>query len=392
MNGGGASPGAGKWPLGLFGMLVLVAAGERFVASHDVDFSNASASNWKYAGRDARRTTKPGTVLCLGTSLVKYGVVSRLIEQETGRPAYNLAVCDGHMPSSYFLLRRALDAGAKPAALVVDCQDGPVSRGDTAGRAEAVRVNLRNWPELLTLDEWFDLAWTARDPAFLLEMAVSRVVPSFKARFEIRKSIVAACQGVPATSRLDVTALKRNWALNRGTMLMPRRWAPAVEDAPPEEAAEVLAALPRELYRRNHVTEAYARRFLTLAASKDIPVFWVLPPSSPEQQAGRDRIGMTAYFTKQAADFRNEFPNLTVVDGRRSGYRLEVFWDKVHLDRLGATVFSADLGAAIAARLGKVPADGRWVMLPRFRDRPFSVPLEDVAASRLATAQSETQR
>lgn len=376
-------------PLGLLGALAFVACVERFVAKHDLDFTTAGPANWKYSAHEARRPAGPGGVLCFGTSLIKYGVVSRLLERETGRPAFNLAVCNGHMPSSYYLLRRAIEAGASPAAVVVDCQDSPVARNSKPTRAEAIRVNLRYWPELVTLGEALDLARTARDANFLTEMLLSWSLPSYKARLEIRGGVLTAVRGETSGARRDVLALKRNWQVNKGTMLMPlqaRPAEPAAELPPPPSADDTLAALPEGQYRRNKLTDEYARRFVALAESRGIPVFWVMPPLAPAQQAERDRAGLTRYYNDQAKRLQDEFPNVTVVDARRGGYQADVFWDKVHLDRRGACVFTADLGAAVARRLAGGSSDGRWDVLPTFRERPANVRLEDVNESRVANA------
>ena len=114
------------FPLGVLGALALVLATERVVARYNLEFSEVTALNWSFANRASKSLATKADVLCFGTSLVKFGVLPRSIESATGRSAYNLAACNAHMPTSYFLLKRALDAGARPSAVLVDCQDGPV--------------------------------------------------------------------------------------------------------------------------------------------------------------------------------------------------------------------------------------------------------------------------
>jgi hypothetical protein len=366
-------------------MLVLVASAERWVARHDLDFSQTAPANWTYSGSQARRRTEPGVILTFGTSLAKFGVVSRVLEQETGRPAFNLAVCNGHMPSSYFLLKRALDAGARPSAVLVDCQEGPVPRdpSQARARAEAIRVNLRNWPELLTWRECLDLAWEARDANFVGEMAVARALPSYKARFEIRSCVMAVLRGESGSSRTEVLASRRNWRVNRGTHLMPpRRDAPEPDVglvAPTDPLAQHGPALDR--FRRNKLTESYIRRFVTLAASRGIPVLWLLPPLPPGVVAERDRLGFTSYATRLARIAQAQSQSVTVIDGRRSGYRSEVFWDKAHLDGRGACSFTSDVGAVLARALDGPRPGPRWVTLPAYRERRPGPPFEDLIAS-----------
>jgi hypothetical protein len=331
-------------------------------------------------------------ILCFGSSLVKYGVLPRLIEEATRRQAFNLAVCNGHMPSSYYLLRRALESGARPAALVVDCQDGPVARVEGDRQAEALRVNLRQWPELLTWREGIDLAWTARDANFLADWALSRLLPSYKARFEIRSSVVAALRGTCGSSRLDVIAVRRNWALNEGAQVMPRGTSPPAEatSTDPFDAARAAESL-RTTCKRNKLTDLYTERFLRLAASRNLPVFWVLPPLTPAHQADRDRAGISHYFSQQAESARAKYANLTVVDARRSGYASNVFWDKVHLDRQGACAFTIELARVIDRVLKGPGGDRRWVSLPHYRDANVNLAIEDVVQTRASIA-SRPQR
>jgi hypothetical protein len=374
-------------PSGLLGLLVLVTFTERFVARHDVDFSNATAANWRYSEREARRKTDPGMILCFGSSLVKYGVLPRLIEEATRRQAFNLAVCNGHMPSSYYLLKRALDSGARPAALVVDCQDGPLARVEADRQAEALRVNLRQWPELLTWRDGIDLAWAARDAKFLADWAVSRLLQSYRARFEIRTSVVATLRGTSGSSRLDVIAVRRNWALNEGAQVMPRGTVPPADlpSTEPYDAARAAESL-RANFKRNKLTDLYIDRFLSLAASHNLPVFWVLPPLAPAHQADRDRAGISHYFSQQAESARAKYANVTVVDARRSGYASSVFWDKVHLDRQGACAFTIELAGVIDRVLKGPGGDKRWISLPHYQEAKLSLAIEDVMQTRAAIA------
>jgi hypothetical protein len=379
----------GRAPLGLLGMVVLVASAERWVARHDADFSEICTANWQYSERLARRNSEPGAILCFGTSLAKFGVVARLLEQETGRRAVNLAVCNGHMPSSYYLFKRALDTGAKPSAVLVDCQDGPEPANPPGGeaRAEAIRVNLREWPELLTWGECLDLAWSARDSKFVAEMAVSRLVPSYKARYQVRSSVLAALRGESGSSRNAVLAARRNWAANRGTQLMPRRPGAGASARSAGPAADRLPAeRPADPSWRNRLSEEYTRRFLALAAARGIPVFWLIPPFPPETRAEMARAGMISYRVAQALQARATYPGVTVIDGLRASYGADVFWDKVHLGREGACAFSADVGRAVARALGGPGERPSWVTLPPYRGRAVTVAAEDFDQSLQAVA------
>ena len=70
---------------------------------------------------------------------------------------------------------------------------------------------VRLWPELLTLGECLDLSWTARDPSFFAALAVSKALPSARARFEIRARLAAALDGRPSSAGPRASGLFWNW-------------------------------------------------------------------------------------------------------------------------------------------------------------------------------------
>lgn len=363
-------------PAGLLGMLLLVGMIERQFGRNELHFALAESENWKFSERQARKQTAPGSILCFGSSLVKDGLLPRAIEAKTGRKSYNLAAMRAHMPTSYYLLKRSLEAGARPSAVLVDCQDGPVPITDAAKQAEAIRVNLRNWPGLLTATEAIDLAWQTRDPNLLAELAVDRLVPSAKMRHEIRSTIQACLKNDHASSIEFIAALHRNWTANLGTHVMPPG------DVRSEEVASVSPApLPRDQYLPNALSETYTRRFLELAAAHQIRVFWLLPPVSSRLQRERDESGYSAYFTSRAAWIQREFPWVNVIDSRRSGYPSHLFVDGAHLNRHGAYDYSAAV-AAIVDQAMKRPGDARWIAAPRYHSaEPEQIAVEDIVQS-----------
>ena len=145
-----------RWPWGLFGMLAIVGLVENGLSRHEIHYSTEWSVAWERAAQAARKEAVQADVLCFGDSLVMHAVAPRILEERLGRSAYNVAVFKGQAPSSYFLLKAALDAGAKPSAVLIDGElltDNPL---------EMVRL----WPELATYEELFDLAWTAHRPEF----------------------------------------------------------------------------------------------------------------------------------------------------------------------------------------------------------------------------------
>src|SRR3954453_9622028 len=112
--------------MGALGMVALIVAVEVFVSVHEDDLTGLGTFAWRYGARAAQGEAQDYQILCLGTSLTKCGVLARVVEHGTGRTCFNMAVSNGRIASSYYLLKRALDAGARPTAVVVDCIDGPV--------------------------------------------------------------------------------------------------------------------------------------------------------------------------------------------------------------------------------------------------------------------------
>ena len=262
-------------PWGLLGMVGLVAIVEPSLACRDLDVTAYIPSDWKVAGRAVRRDVARRGVLCFGDSEVKHGIVPAVIEQCLGRPAYNLAVIGGQAPSSYFLLRRALDSAARPSALILNSYPGLL--------ATDPRNNERQWPELLTTSPASDLAWTncamrTSSPG----RCWRRCLPSVRARLEVRAACLAALRGEPSLARREGLAYRRNWRLNRGAQVAPRN--PGFGDDPGPAAAA-----PSHRWKCKPANAAYLRRFLALAASRDIPVFWLMPTLSPAWQTRASR-------------------------------------------------------------------------------------------------------
>ena len=109
----------------------------------------------------------------------------------------------------------------------------------------------------------------------------------------------------------------------------------------------------------------------------------MMPPTSPEHMAGRRAVGHDDYQTAQARRLLARHAGLSVIDARGAAYPRRVFIDDIHLDGVGASIFSSDLGDALA----RGEAGGlRWMDLPAFRDRPDRPRVEDWEASRLALA------
>jgi hypothetical protein len=359
-------------PWGLLGMLALVAAIEQFGMRGNLDFMNNVAVSWAFTGRHVARRAPGKAILCFGDSMLKFGILPRVVGEKTGERAHSLALQSGSAPSSYFLLRRALDAGARPRAVVVDFARGIL--GD--GPASVSRPY--PWSELLTLRETLDLCRTARDPELLATLAVRSVLYSYRGRFEVRDNIKAALRGRRTGQRDIAPALWRNWNANEGGQANPKV-GPFADVVIPDNAP-----IKPGTWRCDPVNAQYVRRFLELAASRGITVYWLLPPVTPGTLSHWVHSGDERLYVDFVRGEQARFPNLVVLDGRYSGYERPVFVDGVHLDRDGAAALSAGVGEVLRREMHRAARDRlSWVRLPAFSDRPTVLPIEDVGQSQI---------
>src|SRR3954470_14253421 len=105
--------------MGLLGMLGLIGLVEAGLGRHEVDFKTGWHWEWTVNGRASKRRAAEFPVLCFGDSQVNHGIIPAVLEGKTGHKTLNLALSGGQTTTSYFQLRRAIEAGAKPRAVVV---------------------------------------------------------------------------------------------------------------------------------------------------------------------------------------------------------------------------------------------------------------------------------
>jgi hypothetical protein len=360
-----------RWPGGLIGLVGLVLIVDGLLARfEDPFFTTVWATDWRLTARAAGREALGREVLCFGDSLVKFGVLPRVIEARAGRSAYSLAINAAPTPTSYFLLRRALEAGARPRAVVVDFF--PLLIADDPWKG------LRNYPELISTRDGLDLACTAGDPGLFAALTLGRLLPSVRARFEIRASLLAALRGGFASWPDGLRVGRRNWAVNRGAQPLP-----SGRHAPEGDGPLIRACCPVS-WSCDRLNRTYLERFLRLAAAYGVRVYWLLPPMDPAVRERRARSGVDAAYTRLAREVQARFPDVTVIDARDSGYGASVHVDPLHLDRRGAFALSTEVAAVLARDLAGAGPASRWVALPPYAARPIDVPLEDFAESRIA--------
>jgi len=364
------------WPLGFVGMLGLLLVIEWTLNGHDLDFTAPWHWDWRTTGTLTSKKQAKADILLFGDSLMKFGVMPKVLADRSGRTAYNFALHTGQTSSSYFMLRRVLKAGNHPKAIVLDLTTHMFNH--------LPEYNVRLWPELLTPAECFDLGWSMGNLNFGTATLLARLVPSIKERHDIRVSLVDALAGKPTSSwRYRIPMFRRNWKKNDGGQLMPDGPSPPIDPVQWE----------RSLYPAwtpSPVNVAYLNRFLKLAQAADVPVFWLLPPAQPALQARTEASGYDAAYTGFVRQVAGRFPGVTVVDARHSGFEPSEFNDGVHLTRYGALRLSAALGALLRGDL----SGGRWVNLDAGLPRSVEFPIEDVNQSAVAlqSDQSRVQR
>jgi hypothetical protein len=356
-------------PWGLLGMFGLVLAIETAVARDVLDFSDPVSLSWRLAARSARSEAPRRDVLCTGDSLVKHALIPGIIAARSGRTAVNLAVAQGPVPATYVLFRRALDAGARPAAVVVDFKANLL--------ASSPRHNLRYWQEILSLRETLELARSSRSVTLFVEIALGQLLPSFRARHEIRSNLMAALRGETDVLRGINRACQRNWTLNDGANVAARNPGFTGALGPDSDAKYLTGA-----FYCHRVNLDYIHRFFTLAESRGIRVYWLLPPLTPALQARREQQGAEMAYVHFARSLQTRYPSLTILDARHAGYAHTVFVDPTHLDRHGASTLSRDVADVLQRDLADGAGSPRWTPLPAYRAVPPEAAPEDTEQSR----------
>jgi hypothetical protein len=350
-------------------MIALVATTELLIDRSALDFSTPSAECWRRAGKLATQA-RDAKILCFGTSLVKTGILPRILQKRTGSRATNLAVYSGPIPASYFLLRRAVEAGARPSALVIDCQNLAVPGRRLEDQAAEYLLDTRLWTDLLDLRDCLDLAWSTRQPDFFVKTLLSWTFPSVKARFEIRAAALGALAGQTDSPREVIQVHRRNWAVNQGTHVFPHvedRPLPQDEPGDAEKLVDPATIAPDDAVL-DTLTGQYARRLVALANEHRIAIFWLLPPLRRQQQARRTGDGEDACQIRLARTMQAHADRLTIVDGRPSRFSPSVFADPIHLDAKGAAIFSDAVGTVMAHAFSDPTTPATLVTLPRYRD------------------------
>ncbi len=354
-------------PAGLLGALALIAVVEAGIARQPLLFADTASLSWRLAFDSVPREAGGCRLACLGDSLVKIGVMPRIIEAGAGLPAHNFAMAQAPAPATFFLLRRLLDAGARPSALIVDFKPSVLVGGP--------KYSLRACQEVLTARESLDLAVGARSPRLFVELIAGRALASARSRLEIREAIRFALFGLTSPTIQNNRLGLRNWGRNRGAHLNP--WDRHFDG---EIDPNQLRRLAVDRWKCDPTNAQFVDRLLGLADAHAIPVYWLLPPLPPALQGAREASGVDAAYSAFVRARQASHPALIVIDGRHAGYGSTEFADATHLNGRGATALSHELATIV----GRGPGQGRGVELPAYHERPADPLAEDIDRSRVA--------
>jgi hypothetical protein len=361
-------------PFGFLGMIGLIVVIESFVGRSWIDVTDPVSLSWRFSA-EAARTEAPGSeLLCLGDSLIKHGLVPSVIETESRRRTRNLSAARAPTLLTYFLLRRALDAGARPDAVIINAKPAVLIGGP--------EFNARYFQEVLTLREWFELFQITRKSSLMISMLAGRLLPSLRCRIEIRSIVLSALRGETDRVHDMNRTLWRNWTVNRGANI-------ANFDSRYEEKVtpEVARRMQTDIFHVDRMNAEAIERLLRLAGDRNIPVFWLLTPLTPGLQAFRDESGSEAAYERFVRSSQARHPrSLTVLDARRAAYPPSFFVDSTHLNGRGAIALSRAVATALEAELGQSDRATvrRWIALKSPDDQPdvLALRLEDVERSR----------
>ncbi len=160
-------------PWGVAGMVALVIGIEGFIFRHWSDLTDPVSLSWRFRRRlrSRRLATARSSASATAWSSTDWFRVSS--SRTSGMKAANLSAARASTLLTYCLLRRALDSGARPAALIINAKPAVLLGGP--------EFNARPWQEVLGLRDASELLQITRNAPFVASTLVGRLLPSLRA-------------------------------------------------------------------------------------------------------------------------------------------------------------------------------------------------------------------
>ena len=362
-----------RFPWGVFFALLLVMFVESGLARHDLELTRPEGTNLRMAQLSARKRAKGCDVLFLGSSMVHSGVLPAVVDQFAGTKSYNLAVVAGTTSTSYYLLKQALESGARPSAVVLDVHPAFILQDN--------RDRNHFWADSIGWTDLADLSWTLRDAHIFSEVALKKSLRSLYHRDQLRIGVQDALNGGGTTHWATNLGMMRNHNQNQGAFIGVSNPAYHGEVTPLYKGMWV-----HEGHRIGSApsAELYMHRFMQLAESHGIRVYWLNMPLVPDLERDRELAGLNAAYDNFTKKFL-VYSNLVILDARRSGYEPAVFMDATHLAPDGSYALSRGIASVLCRQLvpGELKDADLQVAIPKYRDRTIDIPGEDMRASAL---------
>ncbi len=198
-------------PLGLIGMLVTIGTVERSIAPRIYDARGVGRveMSWEDSARAAGASEGKSEILLLGDSRIKLGLLPRVLHDQLGFSVYNLGMLGGQAPGNYFLLRRVLDRGSRPRAIVVDYSESLLR--------SAPGQNAACWADRFGWRDGVAVAWHSTDPALAVSAALHALLPGWcDGRDRGRLLGLGAKTATLTAAPDDRRVFERNWRQNDG--------------------------------------------------------------------------------------------------------------------------------------------------------------------------------
>lgn len=272
-------------------------------------------TDWKLAFKgNVVLPTKSPDLQVMGDSVAKGAIIpQQLTEALPGHPyVYNTAIAGSGPEFSYFVLKREIDAGKTPKAILY----APSPHTFANGRVALLAGAFCTWPEIA----------------------------------ELAKQGMAPCEMVYGCF------CKLSWTLRYREQLADRLRGRAPETEGPQAAVEKVAGVTHRHYSPEHLrtshkqpfgvfhlNEVFFDKFMDMAQQNNIKVYWATPPVLPVVYENRKQYNFDqAYF--QFLDEVCAKYHVQTLQKEFLIYPDDQFKDYDHLDSVGAARFTQLLG------------------------------------------------